>query len=84
VSARTSQMTGTRRSAGPMTADHRRRGRATGQLSDRGALDRLVEAVRAGESRALVVCGVPGVGKTVLLDHLAGRASVRVAGWRGR
>jgi hypothetical protein len=31
--------------------------------------------VRAGECRALVVRGEPGVGKTVLLDYLAGRAS---------
>ena len=30
--------------------------------------------VRAGEGRALVVRGEPGVGKTVLLDYLAGRA----------
>ena len=55
-----------------------RRGRATGltdRLSECGALDRLIEAVRAGESRALVVRGEPGVGKTVLLDYLAGRAS---------
>jgi DNA-binding CsgD family transcriptional regulator len=37
-------------------------------------LDRLIEAVRAGESRALVVSGEPGVGKTVLLDYLAGQA----------
>ena len=61
-----------------MTADSRRPGRATGltdRLSERDALDRLIEAVRAGESRALVVRGDPGVGKTVLLDHLAGRAS---------
>jgi DNA-binding CsgD family transcriptional regulator len=43
--------------------------------SERDALDRLVDAVRTGESRALVVRGDPGVGKTVLLDHLAGRAS---------
>jgi DNA-binding CsgD family transcriptional regulator len=41
---------------------------------ERGVLDRLVEAVRAGESRALVVRGDPGVGKTVLLDYLAGQA----------
>jgi DNA-binding CsgD family transcriptional regulator len=34
-----------------------------------------VAGVRAGESRALVVRGEPGVGKTVLLDYLAGRAS---------
>jgi DNA-binding CsgD family transcriptional regulator len=31
--------------------------------------------VRAGEGRALVVRGEPGVGKTVLLDYLAARAS---------
>ena len=45
-------------------------------------LDRLVEAVRSGESRALVVRGDPGVGKTVLLEYLAGQtfgAGCRVA-----
>ena len=47
----------------------------TNRLSERAELDRLVNAVRAGESGALVVRGDPGVGKTVLLDHLAGRAS---------
>jgi DNA-binding CsgD family transcriptional regulator len=38
-------------------------------------LDRLIDAVRAGESRALVVVGEPGVGKTALLEYAAGRAS---------
>jgi hypothetical protein len=47
----------------------------TDRRLERDALDRLVDAVRAGESGALVVRGDPGVGKTVLLDHLAGRAS---------
>ena len=47
----------------------------TDRHSERGQLDRLIEAVRAGESRALVVRGHPGVGKTVLLDYLAGQAS---------
>ena len=71
-----------------MTADSGRR-RATG-LTDRhaecGILDQLVDAVGAGESRALVVRGDPGTGKTALLEYLAGRASdsrcqvVRVAG----
>jgi len=42
---------------------------------ERGVLDRFVGDVRAGEGRALVVRGEPGVGKTVLLDYLAGRAS---------
>ena len=61
-----------------MNAHPRRQGRPTG-LTDRraecGALGRIVDAVCAGESRALVVRGDPGVGKTVLLDYLAGRAS---------
>ena len=47
----------------------------TGRLSERGVFDRFVAGVRAGEGRALVVRGEPGVGKTVLLDYLAGRAS---------
>ena len=46
-----------------------------GRRSERGALDRLIEAVRAGESQVLVLAGEPGVGKTVLLDYLAGRAA---------
>jgi DNA-binding CsgD family transcriptional regulator len=53
------------------------RGRADGladRRSEREVLDRLAEAVRAGQSQALVVRGDPGVGKTVLLDYLAGRA----------
>ena len=40
-----------------------------------GTLDELLEAVRAGESRALVVYGEAGVGKTALLEYLAGQAS---------
>jgi DNA-binding CsgD family transcriptional regulator/tetratricopeptide (TPR) repeat protein len=47
----------------------------TDRLSERGVLDRFVAGVRAGEGRALVVRGEPGVGKTALLDYLAGRAS---------
>jgi DNA-binding CsgD family transcriptional regulator len=38
-------------------------------------LDRLLDAVRAGEGRALVVRGEPGVGKTALLEYLVERAS---------
>jgi hypothetical protein len=47
----------------------------TDRLSERGVLDRFVASVRAGAGRALVVRGEPGVGKTVLLDYLAGQAS---------
>ena len=53
------------------------RGRAAGltdRHSERDALDRLVDAVRGGQSRALVVRGDAGVGKTVLLDYLSGQA----------
>jgi DNA-binding CsgD family transcriptional regulator len=50
-----------------------------GELRDRrrecDALDRLLDAVRAGDGRALVVRGEPGVGKTALLDYLAEQAS---------
>jgi ABC-type molybdenum transport system ATPase subunit/photorepair protein PhrA len=44
------------------------------RVAERDALDGLVLAVRAGESRSLVVRGDPGMGKTVLLDYLAGQA----------
>jgi DNA-binding CsgD family transcriptional regulator len=44
----------------------------TGRRSECQVLDRLIEAVRAGESRVLVVRGEVGVGKTALLDYLSG------------
>ena len=47
----------------------------TGRRSEAAVLDGLIGAVRAGESRALVVRGEPGVGKTALLDYLAGQAA---------
>jgi DNA-binding CsgD family transcriptional regulator len=54
------------------------------RLAECEVLDRLIEAVRAGESRALVVSGEAGVGKTALLEYLAGHASgcrvARIAG----
>ena len=46
----------------------------TDRTSEREVLGRLVEAVRTGESRVLVVRGDPGVGKTALLEYLAGQA----------
>jgi DNA-binding CsgD family transcriptional regulator len=60
-----------------MAAESGRRRRATGlmdRVSERDALDRLINAVRGGQGQALVVRGDPGMGKTVLLDHLAGQA----------
>jgi hypothetical protein len=61
-----------------MTTDPRLRGPAAelrGRHGERELLDRLVDAVRAGESRALAVVGAPGVGKSALLDYLARRAA---------
>jgi DNA-binding CsgD family transcriptional regulator len=60
-----------------MATGSRSRGRPAqlkGRRSECDQLDRLIEAVRAGESRVLVLHGEPGVGKTALLDYLAGRA----------
>ncbi|MGH3286794.1 MAG: ATP-binding protein, partial [Streptosporangiaceae bacterium] len=58
--------------------------RLRGRSAEVSALAGLVAAVRAGESRVLVVRGEAGVGKTALLDYLAGQAQgcrvVRVAG----
>src|SRR3979490_3367227 len=47
----------------------------TGRGGERDVLDRLIAAVRAGESRALVVRGEPGVGKTALLEYIVEQAS---------
>src|SRR3954470_15267320 len=56
----------------------------TGRRGERDVLDRLVDAVGAGESRALVLRGEPGVGKTALLECVVEQASgfrvVRAAG----
>ena len=60
------------------SGDSPRRGRAAalrGRSGEVSALDRVIEAARAGESRVLVIRGEPGVGKTALLDYLAGQAS---------
>jgi DNA-binding CsgD family transcriptional regulator len=46
-----------------------------GRRSELQALGRLIEAVLGGESRALVLRGEAGVGKTVLLDQLVVRAT---------
>jgi DNA-binding CsgD family transcriptional regulator len=51
---------------------------------ERRQLDQLIDAVRAGDSRVLVVRGDAGVGKTALLNHVAHNAAgcqvMRVAG----
>ena len=51
---------------------------ATSVLLDRRAerrrLDELIQAVRSGESRTVVIHGEPGIGKTALLDYVAQHA----------
>lgn len=42
---------------------------------EREALEHLLAAIRTGESRALVVRGDAGIGKTALLEHLVERAA---------
>ncbi|WP_461069963.1 ATP-binding protein [Streptomyces pseudoechinosporeus] len=49
--------------------------RLIGRCREREVLGALVGAVRAGESRALVVSGEAGVGKTALLDWLVDETS---------
>jgi DNA-binding CsgD family transcriptional regulator/tetratricopeptide (TPR) repeat protein len=46
-----------------------------GRRRECATLDRLLEAARAGQSRALVVRGEPGVGKSALLEYLRSRAT---------
>jgi DNA-binding CsgD family transcriptional regulator len=46
-----------------------------GRQAEREVLDQVVTAIRSGQSRALVVHGEAGVGKTALLDYLSGRAA---------
>jgi predicted ATPase len=45
------------------------------RVSERRALDQVVDAVRAGASRVLVLRGEPGMGKTALLDYLSSAAA---------
>jgi DNA-binding CsgD family transcriptional regulator/tetratricopeptide (TPR) repeat protein len=45
-----------------------------GREPECATLDRLLDAVRAGESRVLVLRGEPGVGKTALLDYTVSAA----------
>ena len=46
-----------------------------GRRAESAALEEVVAAVRAGESRVLVLRGEAGVGKSALLDHMARTAT---------
>jgi hypothetical protein len=46
-----------------------------GRREEREAMDRLLEGVRGGQSRVLVLCGEAGVGKTALVESAISSAS---------
>ncbi|MFD0431370.1 ATP-binding protein [Streptomyces zhihengii] len=48
-----------------------------GRPAELAAVTALLDGVRSGTGRALVVRGEPGVGKSALLRHAAGRAAPR-------
>src|SRR5215469_12383811 len=50
-------------------------GRLLGRVTERAALDELVAGVRASQSRALLLRGEAGVGKSALLEYLGQHAS---------
>jgi DNA-binding CsgD family transcriptional regulator/tetratricopeptide (TPR) repeat protein len=52
-----------------------RHARLRGRSADCALLADLLEAIRRGESRSLVLRGEPGIGKTALLEHLVESAS---------
>src|SRR3984885_8504589 len=49
--------------------------RLLGRRSECAALDELVASVRSGQSRALVLRGEAGIGKSALLEYLVQHAS---------
>ena len=55
---------------------------------ERAALDDLLQAVQSGASRALLIRGEAGIGKTALLEYLASQATgcrvLRISGEIGR
>jgi hypothetical protein len=60
----------------PKPASSRGRGRPLiGRAAECGELDSLLEALRRGESRSLVIRGEAGVGKTALLGYLTEQAA---------
>lgn len=59
----------------PPPPTHRHQSGLLGRRAECDALDRLLSAVRTGESRSLMVHGEPGVGKSALLEYLTRQAT---------
>ncbi len=51
-----------------------------GRDREQAVLDRLLDEVRAGDSRVLVLRGEAGVGKSALLEYVTGTAADMRAG----
>jgi len=60
--------------AAGMSTPHRRT-ELRGRRSECASLERLLEEVRGGQSRVLMLRGEPGVGKTALLEYVVANAS---------
>jgi hypothetical protein len=52
----------------------RERKKLRGRVGESAMLDELVQDVRDGESRSLLLRGEPGIGKTALLEYMIGAA----------
>jgi DNA-binding SARP family transcriptional activator len=60
-------------------ADDASRGVFVGRVSELAELDRALDQALAGRGRLVLVAGEPGIGKSRLIDELAGRARARGA-----
>src|SRR3712207_1822109 len=63
----------------PFRGPHRRT-RLLGRATECALLDGLIDDIRRGKSRSLVLRGEPGIGKTALINHLVDAASGLLVG----
>jgi DNA-binding CsgD family transcriptional regulator len=68
----------------PPAGQQPRATRLVSRAAERGGLDELLDGVRAGDGRALLLHGDAGIGKTILLDALAERCGDGVTVLRAR
>src|SRR5262245_17715199 len=66
---------GSERGDGEQVSDTCRRTPLLGRTAECALLEGLIDDIRRGESRSLVLRGEPGIGKTALVEHLVESAS---------